>query len=62
MGARTIGRLQEDYGARMFFNTLVPFEGGLLKYGVISRFGHCLFFVLGILQLGFSGLRSSRTA
>ncbi len=37
LGSRFVTRLQEDFGAKMFFNTLVPFEGGLLKYGVISR-------------------------
>ena len=28
---------QDRVGARLLFNTLVPFESGLIKYGVISR-------------------------
>ena len=31
-----LARLQMDSGARIFFNTLVPFEDGLIKYGVIA--------------------------
>ena len=36
MGPKTIISLQTDYGARIYFNTLIPFEDGLIKYGVIS--------------------------
>ena len=35
-GARPIAWLQTHTGARIFFNTLVPFEDGLIKYGVIA--------------------------
>jgi len=35
-GARAIAWLQTETGARVFFNTLVPFEDGLIKYGVIA--------------------------
>ena len=33
---RALACLQMDSGARIFFNTLVPFEDGLIKYGVIA--------------------------
>jgi len=33
---KLVARLQTDYGAKIYFNTLVPFEDGLIKYGVIS--------------------------
>lgn len=35
-GSRAITHLQEKYGAGIYFNTLVPFEDRLIKYGVIS--------------------------
>ena len=37
MGSKVIANMQAKYGAQMYFNTLVPFEEGLVKYGVISR-------------------------
>jgi mitochondrial translocator assembly and maintenance protein 41 len=33
---RALARLQRGSGARILFNTLVPFEDGLIKYGVIA--------------------------
>ena len=35
-GAGTITETQEQYGAGVYFNTLVPCEGRIIKYGVIS--------------------------
>lgn len=35
-GARYINRVQSQYGAGVYFNTLVPCEGRLIKYGVIG--------------------------
>lgn len=35
-GAKCIAKLQDSYGAGIYFNTLVPHEGRLIKYGVIS--------------------------
>ena len=35
--ARLISELQDKWAARLYFNTLIPFEDGLIKYGVISR-------------------------
>ena len=35
-GARRIASVQENFGAGIYFNTLVPCEGRLMKYGVIS--------------------------
>ena len=29
--------IQTKFGAKMFFNTLIPWESGLIKYGVISK-------------------------
>ena len=37
LGHKAVSDLQEQYGAQMIFNTLIPFEEGLIKYGVISR-------------------------
>lgn len=37
LGPKLVADVQERIGARLFFNTLVPFESGLIKYGVISR-------------------------
>jgi len=36
-GARAIAEIQDKWAARLYFNTLIPFEEGLIKYGVISR-------------------------
>ncbi|KAK0047012.1 phosphatidate cytidylyltransferase mitochondrial [Biomphalaria pfeifferi] len=36
LGPQTITRIQERYGAGVYFNTLVPMHGRLIKYGVIS--------------------------
>lgn len=35
-GTKSIAKLQDSYGAGIYFNTLVPHEGRLIKYGVIS--------------------------
>ncbi|XP_064602659.1 phosphatidate cytidylyltransferase, mitochondrial-like [Liolophura sinensis] len=35
-GPRYINRVQSQYGAGVYFNTLVPCEGRLIKYGVIG--------------------------
>ncbi|XP_059143360.1 phosphatidate cytidylyltransferase, mitochondrial-like isoform X2 [Physella acuta] len=35
-GPHTIARVQERYGAGVYFNTLVPMQGRVIKYGVIS--------------------------
>ena len=35
-GPKYLGRLQDSIGARIYYNTLVPCEGRLIKYGVIS--------------------------
>ena len=37
LGARAIAELQENWGAKFYFNTLIPFEDGLIKYGIISK-------------------------
>ena len=36
IGPKYISRLQDATGARIYYNTLVPCEGRLIKYGVIS--------------------------
>uniref|UniRef100_A0A8C4QID9 Phosphatidate cytidylyltransferase, mitochondrial n=1 Tax=Eptatretus burgeri TaxID=7764 RepID=A0A8C4QID9_EPTBU len=36
MGPQWIAKIQLNYGASVYFNTLVPCEGRLMKYGVIS--------------------------
>ncbi len=36
LGAKRIAFIQEHFGARVYFNTLVPCAGRLIKYGVIS--------------------------
>ena len=36
LGHEAIARLQTDFGAKIYFNTLIPFEDGKIKYGVIS--------------------------
>ncbi|XP_076328309.1 phosphatidate cytidylyltransferase, mitochondrial isoform X3 [Tachypleus tridentatus] len=35
-GSHLINRIQQGYGAGVYFNTLVPFEDRLIKYGIIS--------------------------
>jgi hypothetical protein len=42
LGPRLISELQDKWGARLYFNTLIPFESGLIKYGVISRWKNVL--------------------
>lgn len=37
LGPRYITKIQENFGAGIYFNTLVPFEDRLIKYGVISK-------------------------
>jgi len=37
MGPAAIKRCQEEWGARLYFNTLVPWGQGMIKYGVINR-------------------------
>ena len=37
LGPKMITEMQTRWGARLFFNTLIPFEDGKIKYGVISR-------------------------
>nr|CAG4647079.1 EOG090X06VP [Megafenestra aurita]SVE92413.1 EOG090X06VP [Megafenestra aurita] len=36
LGPHSLASFQEQWGARVYFNTLVPYKHGLLKYGVIS--------------------------
>jgi len=36
LGSGTVASLQKDYGAKVYYNTLIPFEEGTIKYGVIS--------------------------
>ena len=36
-GPKLITSLQDDFGANMYFNTLVPWNGRIIKYGVISK-------------------------
>lgn len=36
LGPRKITHIQENFGAGIYYNTLVPFEKRLIKYGVIS--------------------------
>ena len=36
LGAKRICSIQENYGAGIYFNTLIPFEQRLIKYGVIG--------------------------
>ena len=35
-GSRCLTQIQDKYGAGVYFNTLVPCEGRMIKYGVIS--------------------------
>ncbi|XP_046391979.1 phosphatidate cytidylyltransferase, mitochondrial [Ischnura elegans] len=37
LGEQFVSQLQENWGAKVYFNTLIPFEGGLIKYGLVSR-------------------------
>lgn len=37
LGSKAISKLQDDFPAKCYFNTLVPFEDGQIKYGVINR-------------------------
>lgn len=36
-GPKFISEVQDKWAGRLYFNTLIPFEEGLIKYGVISR-------------------------
>ena len=36
VGGHLLADFQDKTGARLYFNTLIPFEKGLIKYGVIS--------------------------
>ena len=36
-GSRAIVSLQDKFGAGLYYNTLVPMEGRMIKYGTISR-------------------------
>ena len=36
-GPKMTADTQDNFGASMFFNTLIPFESGLIKYGVASK-------------------------
>jgi len=36
LGPKSLGTIQDRWGARVYFNTLVPYKYGVLKYGVIS--------------------------
>ena len=37
LGSKAISELQDKFAAKCYFNTLIPFEDGLIKYGVINR-------------------------
>ena len=37
MGPKRITAIQRFYGAKLYFNTLVPWGEGKIKYGVIDR-------------------------
>ena len=37
LGGKVLGEIQDRFGAKCYFNTLIPFEDGLIKYGVINR-------------------------
>lgn len=37
LGAAQIAKIQENFAARIYFNTLVPCKNRLIKYGVISK-------------------------
>ncbi|KAK9869477.1 hypothetical protein WA026_003232 [Henosepilachna vigintioctopunctata] len=36
LGHNFVSKFQENFGAKIYFNTLVPLEGVIVKYGVIS--------------------------
>ncbi len=35
LGPKALSKLQDNLGAKCYFNTLIPYEEGLIKYGVI---------------------------
>ena len=37
LGPQRITAIQRFYGAKLYFNTLVPWGEGKIKYGVIDR-------------------------
>jgi len=37
LGANRVANVQDNYGAGVYFNTLVPCEGRLIKYGVLNH-------------------------
>jgi len=37
MGVTAVKKCQEEWGARLYFNTLVPWGEGMIKYGVINK-------------------------
>ena len=37
LGPKVISEIQDKFGAKCYFNTLIPFEDGLIKYGVVSK-------------------------
>jgi translocator assembly and maintenance protein 41 len=41
LGPAAITAVQEQFGAGVYFNTLVPVRGRLIKYGVVSRCAPC---------------------
>lgn len=36
LGPKKISSIQNDYGASVYYNTLVPMDGRIIKYGVVS--------------------------
>nr|CAG4651853.1 EOG090X06VP [Triops cancriformis] len=37
LGPKAVARVQTRWGAQVYFNTLIPVDNGLIKYGVITR-------------------------
>ncbi|KAG8224307.1 hypothetical protein J437_LFUL007247 [Ladona fulva] len=37
LGHQFVSQLQENWAAKVYFNTLIPFEDGLIKYGIVSH-------------------------
>ena len=37
LGGKMLGDIQDRLGAKCYFNNYIPFEDGLIKYGVINR-------------------------